>query len=92
MDRRALEVLHLMNVSGDGHPLSIGYFSPGWPLDAFPNGVVSYVVDMDRRLREAGHHVTVVASQVAGGPHDTTLYSLQQAGHPAARGSALWTG
>lgn len=68
-----------MDVNCDGLPLSIGYFSPGWPLDAFPNGVVSYVVDMDRRLRAAEHRVTVVASQIAGGPHNTTLYSLQQA-------------
>jgi glycosyltransferase involved in cell wall biosynthesis len=77
--RRVPEILQLINVRGDGQSLSIGYFSPGWPLDAFPNGVVSYVADMDRRLREVGHHVTVVASHVAEGPHDTTLYTLQQA-------------
>jgi glycosyltransferase involved in cell wall biosynthesis len=66
-----------MDMHADGTPLSIGYCSPGWPLDAFPNGVVSYVVDMDRRLREAGHRVTVVTPQVKGGPYDTTLYNQQ---------------
>ena len=76
---RAPEVLYSMDVNGDQSPLSIGYFSVGWPLDAFPNGVVSYVVDMDRRLREAGHRVTVVAAQVMGGPYDTAIYRLQQA-------------
>ena len=68
-----------MDVNGKQSPLSIGYFSVGWPLDVFPNGVVSYVVDMDRWLREAGHRVTVVASQIAGDPHDTVLYNLQKA-------------
>jgi hypothetical protein len=42
-------------------PLSIGYYSPGWPLDAFPNGVVSYVSDLYLCLKALGHEVTVVA-------------------------------
>ena len=75
----SVDTRHSMDINSDGSPLSIGYFSPGWPLDAFPNGVVSYVVDMDRRFRQAGHRVTVVASEVTGGPYDTTLYNPQKA-------------
>ena len=45
---------------------SIGYFSPAWPLEAFPNGVISYVADMADQLKQMGHHVTVVAGDVVG--------------------------
>jgi glycosyltransferase involved in cell wall biosynthesis len=57
--------------------LSIGYLSVGWPLDAFPNGIVSYVADMAIQLREMGHGVTIVAAEVAGGGQDTSVYNMQ---------------
>jgi glycosyltransferase involved in cell wall biosynthesis len=59
--------------------LSIGYLSPGWPLDAFPNGVVSYITDMADQLRRMGHQVTIAASSVMGSHSDPGIYNIQQA-------------
>ena len=59
--------------------LSIGYLSPGWPLDAFPNGVVSYVADMADQLPRMGHCVTVMAAQVASREPDQQVYDLGRA-------------
>jgi glycosyltransferase involved in cell wall biosynthesis len=58
---------------------SICYFSPGWPLDSYPNGVVSYVADMYSQLRTMGHAVTILADEVAEGNHDPGVYDLQWA-------------
>jgi glycosyltransferase involved in cell wall biosynthesis len=58
-------------------PLSIGYFSPGWPLDSFPNGIVSYVADMAVQLRAMGHQVTVVAAEIAGERQEASVYSME---------------
>jgi glycosyltransferase involved in cell wall biosynthesis len=60
--------------------MSIGYLSPGWPLDGFPNGVVSYIADMVEPLRQMGHRVTVVAAEVAGAgaEPDPSIYGLER--------------
>ena len=58
-------------------PLSIGYFSAGWPLDGFPNGIVSYVADMAIQLREMGHRVAIVTADVAGKVQDSSVYDMQ---------------
>ena len=60
-------------------PLSICYFSPGWPLDRFPNGVVSCVADLYAHLRTGGHKVTILANEVAEGNCDECVYNLQEA-------------
>ena len=60
-------------------PLSIGYLSPGWPLDAFPNGVVSYIADMVEPLQRMGHRVTVVAAQGTSPEPDPSIYDLKSA-------------
>jgi glycosyltransferase involved in cell wall biosynthesis len=60
-------------------PLSIGYLSPGWPLNAFPNGVVSYVADMADQLKKMGHQITVVAADVVGKTGDIAIYDVQLA-------------
>ncbi|HZW32448.1 MAG TPA: glycosyltransferase family 4 protein [Isosphaeraceae bacterium] len=57
-------------------PLSIGYLSPGWPLDGFPNGVVSYIADMVAPLRRMGHQVTVVAAQITSPEPDPSIYEV----------------
>jgi glycosyltransferase involved in cell wall biosynthesis len=46
--------------AGDGSPLSIGLVSPGWPPDAFSNGIISYVDAIAGGLRALGHRVTVL--------------------------------
>src|SRR5215470_10829826 len=63
--------------SDNGSPLSIGYLSPGWPLDQFTNGVVSYITDMVEPLRRMGHRVTVVASQDNSPEPDPSVYELE---------------
>jgi glycosyltransferase involved in cell wall biosynthesis len=60
-------------------PLSIGYLSPGWPLNAFPNGIVSYVADMADQLKKMGHQITIVAVDVVGKTEDTAVYNVQLA-------------
>jgi glycosyltransferase involved in cell wall biosynthesis len=60
-------------------PLSIGYLSPGWPLNAFPNGIVSYVADMADQLKKMGHQITIVAADVVGKTEDTSVYNVQLA-------------
>jgi glycosyltransferase involved in cell wall biosynthesis len=65
-----------------GTPLSIGYLSPGWPPDAFANGIVSYIADMADQLRRMGHRVTIVTPGVVGSDSDTQIYNLQRVGLP----------
>jgi glycosyltransferase involved in cell wall biosynthesis len=45
--------------------LSIGYLSPGWPAEAFSNGIVTYIATLAPALQEMGLRVTVLAQQVA---------------------------
>ena len=58
---------------------SIGYLSPGWPLNAFPNGIVSYVADMADQMKKMGHQITIVAGDVVGNTQDSTVYNMQLA-------------
>ncbi|MGZ8271329.1 MAG: hypothetical protein ACXW1T_08975, partial [Methylophilus sp.] len=30
----------------DGHLLRVGYYSTGWPLSRFPNGIIAYIQNM----------------------------------------------
>jgi glycosyltransferase involved in cell wall biosynthesis len=46
--------------------LSVAFVCPGWPLNAFPNGVVSYIAAMVEELRRGGHSASVLAGKVAG--------------------------
>ena len=60
-------------------PFSIGYLSPGWPLNAFPNGIVSYVADMADQMKKMGHQITIVAVAVVGKVQDAVVYDVQLA-------------
>jgi glycosyltransferase involved in cell wall biosynthesis len=64
--------------NGNGHPLSIGYLSPGWPLEAFANGIVSYIADMAAQLPRMGHRVTILANRTAEGDRDAGVYDVRQ--------------
>jgi glycosyltransferase involved in cell wall biosynthesis len=46
--------------------LSIGYYSPGWPVTAFANGIVGYVAALAPTLKAMGLQVTILAGEVAG--------------------------
>jgi glycosyltransferase involved in cell wall biosynthesis len=59
----------------NGTPLSIGLVSPGWPPDAFANGIVTYTVDLADGLRSLGHRVTILA---VDGAHGDWVYGLRQ--------------
>jgi hypothetical protein len=49
---------HPTSAGDEGPPLSIGPLSAGWPLDAFSNGVVTYVAGLTEGLQALGHRVT----------------------------------
>ena len=58
--------------------LSIGYMSPGWPLEAFANGIVSYIADMADQLSRMKHKVTILTSRIAEGEGGAGVYDVQQ--------------
>ena len=59
-------------------PLSVGYLSPGWPLEAFANGIVSYIADMAEQLPKMGHRVTILAGTTAAGEQDAGVYDVRR--------------
>ena len=67
-----------MDSHEDAPPLSIGYLSPGWPLDGFANGIVSYIADMADQLQRMGHRVTILANEIAGGEPGAGVYDVKQ--------------
>jgi glycosyltransferase involved in cell wall biosynthesis len=70
-------LLHPMDSNSSS--FSIGYFSPYWPLDAAPNGIVAYVSDMADQFKKMGHRITIVAGGITGGTQKATVYDLNQA-------------
>jgi glycosyltransferase involved in cell wall biosynthesis len=46
--------------------LSMAFVSPGWPPNAFANGIVPYVANITDEMRIAGHRVTIVAQKIMG--------------------------
>lgn len=71
------------NAADDGEPLSIGLVSGGWPPDAFPNGITTYVAGVADGLRTLGHRVTILDTwRPIGEPAD----GAWGVGPPAARG------
>jgi glycosyltransferase involved in cell wall biosynthesis len=75
----------------DCSPLSIGYWSPGWPPDAFANGIVSYVADISTELNKMGHRLTVIAAAVApsAGTYGDDVYYPQPSQRPPGLGRRL---
>ena len=52
--------------SEGGSPLSVAFISPGWPPDAFANGIIPYVANIAEEMRAAGHRVSILAERVRG--------------------------
>ncbi len=75
MNRRAAADTHL----------SIGYYSPSWPIGASPNGVLNYVGFLSEQLEAMGHHTTILADAIAEGDHDPGVYNLQEVRTSIAR-------
>lgn len=44
--------------------MHIAFWSPGWPLEKFQNGIVTYVHWMKRELEGRGHRVSVFTSEL----------------------------
>src|SRR5262249_2670894 len=59
--------------------LSIGYYSPGWPLAGVRNGIVTYVTTVTSTLKEMGHEVTILAGRLVERTTDESVYDLEQA-------------
>jgi glycosyltransferase involved in cell wall biosynthesis len=64
----------------DGPPLSIGLMSAGWPPDAYPNGVVTYVAGLAEGLEALGHRVTILTAKAAPGDWGDRLCLLGRTG------------
>ena len=62
--------------------MHIALYSPSWPPERSPNGIVTYVSHMRRELEDQGHRVTVIH---AGEPNSQ---SADPRAHSARRG--LW--
>jgi glycosyltransferase involved in cell wall biosynthesis len=59
-------------------PLSIGLFSPGWPVTAFRNGIVTSVATLSQTFKTMGHQVTILAGRVAEGASDDSVFEMQE--------------
>jgi glycosyltransferase involved in cell wall biosynthesis len=58
--------------------LSIGLYSPGWPVKAFRNGIVTSVATFAQTFNAMGHKVTILAGQVAQGTSDESVYDMSE--------------
>ncbi|MGO9599605.1 MAG: glycosyltransferase family 4 protein [Isosphaeraceae bacterium] len=56
--------------------LSIGYYTPDWPLGACPNGIVTYVSTLSEELGAMGHQLTILAGAVDKNHHDPGVYDV----------------
>ena len=55
------------NSPADSVPLSVGLVSPAWPVDAYPNGIVTYVANVAEGMQALGHRTTILTQAVAPG-------------------------
>ena len=46
-------------------------------MDAFPNGVVSYIADMATQLKKMRHKITIVTGDAIGKTQDGEVYQMQ---------------
>ncbi len=68
--------IEMMNVESR---LSIGFVSPGWPPEAYSNGIVTYLAALIPQFRAMGHRVSILAGQVAGELNDPSVYDTRRA-------------
>src|SRR5271170_6377010 len=57
-------------------PMHIAYHSPGWPLEKFHNGIVTYVHWMKHELESMGHRVSVFATDAGGFAEASGIYQI----------------
>ena len=63
--------------AGASAPLSVGLVSPAWPLDAYPNGIITYVANVAEGMRLLGHRPTILAQALAAGDWGDSVYDSQ---------------
>ena len=67
----------------DAPPLSVAYFSPGWPPSVVPNGIVTYLGALVRGLDRLGHRATILTRELRPGapgavePPAAAVYDLE---------------
>ena len=61
--------------------MHIGLFSPGWPVNEFTNGIVTYVHNLRRELLAQGHRVSVFTNQIGQSNLDSGIHRVH---HTAA--------
>lgn len=65
--------------------LSIGYYSPSWPIGAAPNGVLTHVSLLSEQLKTMGYQTAILADSIAEGNHDPGVYNLEAVRNSIAR-------
>ncbi len=57
--------------------MHIALYTPGWPVEDFQNGIVTYVRHMREGLSLLGHRVTVVAGKVGPSNKDRNVFEVK---------------
>jgi glycosyltransferase involved in cell wall biosynthesis len=58
-------------------PLHIGLYCRGWPVDEYPNGIVTYVHNLRVELINQGHRVSVFVNVIGNSNHDHGVYCVK---------------
>lgn len=58
--------------------MHIGFYSPGWPADEFPNGIVTYVHNLRSELMKRGHLVSVFTGRVGHANQDARIFCVER--------------
>ncbi|MBV8230967.1 MAG: glycosyltransferase family 4 protein [Planctomycetaceae bacterium] len=67
----------------DERPLSVAYLSPGWPPEAFANGVIPCIAAVADELRRRGHRASILSLRTVGGGGED-VHDLSRAGASSA--------
>lgn len=58
--------------------MHIVFWSPGWPLEKFQNGIVTYVHWMKRELEQQGHRVSIFTSDLDASSTDPYVHNVKR--------------
>jgi glycosyltransferase involved in cell wall biosynthesis len=65
--------------------MHIAFWSPGWPLEKYQNGIVTYVHWMRRELEARGHQVSVFTSELDRAAAEPGIYLVRHGLHVRLR-------
>ena len=57
--------------------MHIGLFSPAWPVNEYPSGIVTYVHNLRTELMNQGHRVSVFANVIGRTNQDSGIYLVE---------------